>query len=703
MSALIPGVNLIASCTEENGEISCSVEETNRIRALLGLKPLKIDSDKSDERGAVENFRRQREQERKELQEDEIRLRLEKAKNKRLENKKIEGVDLGSVKDTDESALLSAADWVNRSRKRELSEKEKAKLAAEKAAAKLQQEEEDMLKNTNSYSATDLRGLSVKHGVSDFEAGHEVILTLADSNILETDERGRTVDINDEIDVLENVNMSDRDRLREREQRAKRARQGMYTAYDDEEFADGMPGKKRSILSQYDEENWTGKQKNGPKLVIGDNGSILDTTSAPRLTETMKIAESLKVEARDMAAYYTTTEYANINFKTRSKKEKKKRKIRTKADDDDEDEKLMSMEIDSGASRGFRDANGSARDSLSELDSSRKALYDSAVKKASDIAASKKEVIISMEDGDDAELALSLARARRLAQQQQQQQSQQSSFYSRDAGAEKALQLMRPVKKEAPITADDFENAVDAEGRRADGTLVFTQTTEFTTRLQARMNEKARSVSELAVREQEKMSLSVNESKSDDEVMDIIHENDSVKGEDSDEDIEHVDLVHDQPVTGRGLAATLALLKGSKDLERREDFVGRAKDKREKAEAAGEDRIKIEYRDSLGRKLTTKEAFRQLSYDFHGYGAGKAKTEKRMKAIELRNKAETTSLTEVGTLKSFTKAQEATGRAHVVIDGGNLGSGNSTAEMAKEMAKKKAKAELQKNKKDSSK
>lgn len=39
-----------------------------------------------------------------------------------------------------------------------------------------------------------------------------------------------------------------------------------------------------------------------------------------------------------------------------------------------------------------------------------------------------------------------------------------------------------------------------------------------------------------------------------------------------------------------------------------------------------------------------------------------------IKAIELRNKAETTSLTEVGTLKSFTKAQEATGRAHVVID-----------------------------------
>ena len=30
-----------AVVTEENGEISCSVEETNRIRSLLGLKPLR--------------------------------------------------------------------------------------------------------------------------------------------------------------------------------------------------------------------------------------------------------------------------------------------------------------------------------------------------------------------------------------------------------------------------------------------------------------------------------------------------------------------------------------------------------------------------------------------------------------------------------------------------------------------------------------
>ena len=44
---------------EENGEISCSVEETNRIRALLGLRPLR-DQSKSAEAVAVENLREKR-------------------------------------------------------------------------------------------------------------------------------------------------------------------------------------------------------------------------------------------------------------------------------------------------------------------------------------------------------------------------------------------------------------------------------------------------------------------------------------------------------------------------------------------------------------------------------------------------------------------------------------------------------------------
>ena len=38
------------------------------------------------------------------------------------------------------------------------------------------------------------------------------------------------------------------------------------------------------------------------------------------------------------------------------------------------------------------------------------------------------------------------------------------------------------------------EDSLDAEGRRPDGTLVFTHTTEFTSRLQARLTEKVQSI-----------------------------------------------------------------------------------------------------------------------------------------------------------------------------------------------------------------
>ena len=41
--------------SDVDGEISCSVEETNRIRSLLGLKPLKLDKP-SNETNAIDNF-----------------------------------------------------------------------------------------------------------------------------------------------------------------------------------------------------------------------------------------------------------------------------------------------------------------------------------------------------------------------------------------------------------------------------------------------------------------------------------------------------------------------------------------------------------------------------------------------------------------------------------------------------------------------
>ena len=103
--------------------------------------------------------------------------------------------------------------------------------------------------------------------------------------------------------------------------------------------------------------------------------------------------------------------------------------------------------------------------------------------------------------GDDAEIALSLARARRVATLQRKQEE---DYDDDDAAAKEVLKSIIPKQNivKSENQEDDLENAVGADGYRPDGTLVFTNTTEFTTRLQARLNEKARAIAEIAVKEQ---------------------------------------------------------------------------------------------------------------------------------------------------------------------------------------------------------
>ncbi|MBN3282951.1 SNUT1 protein, partial [Polyodon spathula] len=65
---------------------------------------------------------------------------------------------------------------------------------------------------------------------------------------------------------------------------------------------------------------------------------------------------------------------------------------------------------------------------------------------------------------------------------------------------------------------------------------------------------------------------------------------------------------------------------------RREEYRGFTQDFKDKDSYKPD--VKIEYVDETGRKLTPKEAFRQLSHRFHGKGSGKIKTERRMKKLE---------------------------------------------------------------------
>ena len=424
-----------AMVTEENGEISCSVEETNRIRALLGLKPLNMERS-NKEAEAVDNFREKQDNARKEKESAELREKLEKAKEKRLLNTKFSGNGLGEVKDSAEGELLSAADWVKRSRKKEVDEKEKARMAAEQAARRREEEEEEFL--TNGYGATDLKGLQVMHAAKEFEMGQDVILTLADSNILDTDEQGKILGIKEDADVLENVNMTDEQRRLEREKRAKRAKQPVYAGYDDAEFEEGVvPGTRQTILSHYDKE-----KKVGPKLTLGDDGQAMDivSSSASTTIETKKaIPQSLRVEAKEISDFYTKTEYTSFVKPNKSGKEKK-RKLRKKTTEDVDDVDIKGILGDGsaelGTDRGSRAAASSSSSvtasALGAVEAKRREDYQHAVKTAQEksqmaFAASlqQSQSQIVMEE-DDVDMAQSIARARRLAMLQEKSSSSSS-------------------------------------------------------------------------------------------------------------------------------------------------------------------------------------------------------------------------------------------------------------------------------------
>ena len=80
--------------------------------------------------------------------------------------------------------------------------------------------------------------------------------------------------------------------------------------------------------------------------------------------------------------------------------------------------------------------------------------------------------------------------------------------------------------------------------------------------------------------------------------------------------------------------------------------------------------IKLQYLDSLGKPMSAKEAFRELSHRFHGKKPGKKKLEKRKKKIieETERKKRIGTDTPLGTLSKLQNATKQTGRAFIVLD-----------------------------------
>ena len=607
----------------------------------------------------------------------------------------------------------SAIDWVKHSRLKEKGSKEHDKLLAELKQRQLEEEEEELIEQSRPmYTATDLKGLKVMHSSEYFEEGQEVILTLADTNLLDVDEEGKIIGLNDEQDVLENVRFADKDRQIDRENKKRKLNQPIYSALDDYEFQEGVvPGTRAPILQQYDKE-----KKQMPKFELGANGVAKLATQLDRplsMSSASNVVHSLQSSMKEANDFYSSSEYTQFVKSKKTGHDKKKRNTRKKGADDIEERDDINGSIQ---------ATDMVVDDVEQSGSS--STNNNNIKKSAEEIMKKvpppmKFNSIDLDD-DDPDLALSLARSRRLALQKQAELNKMdrnsmisSSVDDRGATiarslAEKSRRLhddtnhrniinnnnnnIRDRGEGFDVEAEDDD--IDVDGRRANGTLVFNSTTEFSTKLQARINEKARmktealmkgleqdtgrdqlmqldtttttkpyaeeeedaddalsmnstgdgqhSVSKLKVRfdiDNNDVNMTTTTSFNAD-MSDIDDDEDDEELEQAEEENDDVDdeqlaFVHRQPLASKGMAATLALLKGSGELKKSDELAGRAKDERQHDPSSGDMGVKLEYRDEFGRKLTQKEAFRQLSYRFHGYGPGKKKSEKRLKVLYL--------------------------------------------------------------------
>ncbi|CAD8077311.1 unnamed protein product [Paramecium sonneborni] len=120
---------------------------------------------------------------------------------------------------------------------------------------------------------------------------------------------------------------------------------------------------------------------------------------------------------------------------------------------------------------------------------------------------------------------------------------------------------------------------------------------------------------------------------------------------------------------GNGLTATLELLRKRGELNpSKYDYVGRNKDQRVFKDQEHKDgEINLVYRDHSGKLMTPKEAFRYQCWIFHGDGPSKNKIEKKKRRDLIRQKQKMRAQSEGPLMQALKEEQKKKGVAHLVI------------------------------------
>lgn len=638
---------------------SLSIEETNKLRAKLGLKPLQVedksakrdDGKRKDDLG--EFYHKPAHSLTVKAQQEKIRSKLSDYKEKRKIDCKLSKVKLLGDADSDDDDAIR---WVEKNR-RVLTAKEEAnkrakmleELDAQFGIAEVVESEQRVRRNRQ-YNEKHLKGLQVNHDIDSFQEGQTVILTLKDQAVLDKDD-----------DVLVNVNVLDDERYKRSNENKKK--KCISSAFDDEEDefdAFGNP-KPKSLLGKYDVEI-EGEKREGFKIGI-DNPMARKQAMLQNIKNKLsnKLTDTLVMPELTIASdYYNEEELAKFK-----KPKKKVRKMRSKG-------KLLTAD----------DLENSA-----ELGKPIKSKYETEYLEYDDIPVSTATTStdIKIEDEKDEELERALHKARKLKQK------------------EKTVnQLLLNVNETKSEPAEENADL---------GSIVLNSTAEFCRTLgdiptygRSGNRDESENLEDFEKDIDKDMEIEENEEIDEGGKWNAVDLNRVIQ-ERAPVAIIETPILDEEPDVGSGVGAALklAMSKGYLDKEennrpsntrlahlqaqhysiedksygdefertnRRERYSGPITDFKEKD--TFKPNVKLEYIDDEGHVLNAKEAFRYLSHKFHGKGPGKNKVEKRLKKGQqegLMKKMSSTD-TPLGTLNMLQSKQKEMQTPYIVLSGG---------------------------------
>lgn len=611
-----------------------TIQELNEVRKAMGLKPLPVpnaapaapkeaSADDTEEvastietreAAAGENYRKvlEADKARRDREAKIAAIKKERDRAQRLATLKGQGLgDLDAEDDGD------AKSWLK-------SMKKKQKKIAE---SRRQQEEADAAaaaaRKAADYSSKDLAGVKVGHDMSALLDGDDQILTLKDSAVLGEDDEG---------DELENLGLREQERLSERLDLKKKK-----PVYDPNDVdATG----EHSILAQYDEEINGKKKKTFNLDGTGAISDLADILEAP--AQRKKMLQNLDVDImRDAPA----SDYLNPS-EIKVKKPKKKKKSRSARQRDDEDALFPGDHVP-------------AADEAMDID-------------PAPTARKRKTIDDTFVDDEDLQASLSIQRRQALKRQKRVRPED----------------LAKQLRAEAAQDAQNDNQEVDQGG------LVLDETSEFLSAINKpaedddlRPRKKSKSREPVTAMDDED---------SDEEMGNTPQIKDESAERDVSAAPEEFATtgVDEEKYVAQGLGATLSLLRERKIIDednggaeknehfrRRELFLAEqarliaqvdedaklqrerdrksghldrmnARDREEYARRQNAERefklsniraqllkkhqfnVELKYVDDQGRHLNQKEAFKELSHQFHGKTSGKGKTDKKLSKIE---------------------------------------------------------------------